>query len=1298
MATVFGIQLTNRLNTATVRRPFHPRRYDSYITTFTTQPGINQLFRAVDYDPVDHTATFLQCNPPLNAWNPSPQFNPSDLPLGQWRRWLTDRCRALATTLQRHFPLVVNAPRLVNPIVIGMVTSAFLNSESIHLYLPYLFYDPGVAPILHSILQVDQQFSHSTFVVNKVLYTPAGVKYLALRFYDPSSPSAPCSFGKHVPSYALVAYYSDETSRLSAIHRYTGGQLILEHFDQPTYAPHLIIPRLGSPIGYGASSPNQGDLLLVESVIDAFRQNSSSGPSTAVARIDQTYHPVMNCQPADMTLLSSRLLNLALMAVQGCQTVSPMSNDPPMSEVNGFLSRVMSPGDPQLLAAYRADYEQIWRNSPFPIGANPRYQSVRQVNRFSLGTVTHVPNSSQPLQFLPQYRNANVTKANGLASYNTQRLLPIAIYHGHAVTGGTYFTSRNISGDPAAPWPIANLPPLPPLYFSAESRTRRELLSRLRHPSDRSLLKDTANFNFLATLLNSATNDPVLYEGFSLAYLGAASTHGDVHEPLILDALRLGSIPGVPIPSKIGQFGYDVESGSLMDTTLASPTGTYGVVYSDVDQVEDAGDRIDLADRAAIATMLTALNMTTAGGVTVLKINFPTVAMWTQLFHRFATMARELHIVKPLIVNSVEVYVIFSGRANDGNLTPSPALHQYLIELFARATNLMSVMRHVPLLVDVDDGTSSLGINACRQYSPDLPLAVATPDLQSLAYQLATIVPSTSYMSKEDFDGTSALTFYGKRTFLSALRLARLRNIPLPATTALRHQSRLTGPPSFQLFPVKPASVNQLMAACYNFILHAALQAVAPPRLIDCGTGPEARILSIVPAATDLLMVDQRPSAEAITSFNPALVSYVMADFMDPAFWNNRQTNAITSIFSFGAACAAANLDLIAGLTAFLQSTRLTGAGHFWLQLNSPLSPLVDIPGLITIDTRRAMYSFNGGQRQEPYALPDAILAAIRVVYPNATFTWLTPSPSMDWIEYVLGLGSAIDFDTIQTVRDYGLLTPILHVDLTQPPMVVPIPLVVGVQAVLQVAAPTNQTTVVGSIAGVQVFTGDIAASQSTIGPIQFQWDVANLRWDITLTPNQAGVLDVHVVDGPANLNRGSTNINLPPATIVIAAVVNPDFTNQGNDAAIQCDMYYRLGVFVSVAGVYQPVNLERAVIMMINNVRTLHYVHDLSDNHVLMYVCDIGDNTIGRSIAHPLADIFRIQFPNNVPLLASPPYPNASGRLMLNGQNYLDLDPLPPVLPPAVVLQQLSTAVQTGRDTVEVPVARTRMWSCKTS
>ncbi|AQU42725.1 VP1 [Fall chinook aquareovirus] len=1286
MAAVFGIQLTNRLNTASVRKTYYPQRYDHYITNFTTSTGINTLFRPINFNTLTHDAPLVQLYPPLNAWTPAPEVYPSDMSLFDWKDWLTDRTNALSVALQSVYPLVPNARRRVNPIVIGMVTSAFMNSESIHSYLPFLFYDPAVETPLSYIVDVNRTFSLTTFTEDNVLYTPAGIKFAPLYQYDTDDPNSVCTYGKHVPNYATVAYYETETARLTAIAKHAGGQIIMEHFDRPTYAAHLVIPRLGSPTGYGSSAPRQGDLLMVESIIDCLRQNASAGPSTAVARIDQAYHPVMNCDPMDIVTLSGRLLNLALIVTQGCQTPLSLPSDITMRQVNSFISQVMSPGDPQRLVEYRADFKLIWVSSPFPAGANTRYRPRPGRVPFVHGGITHVPDSERALQFLPQYRRATVTKPNSQASYEEQQLLPLSIFHGHAITAGTYFTNANITGDPTAPWPVATLPPMPARYFSSASKTRRELLSRLRAPSDRSYLKDQANFGFLASLLNPINNEPLLREGLSIAYLGAASTHSTANQPLIITDLEQGLVPGVPIPSKISQYGYDAESGALMDATQASPTGTFGLVYSDVDQVEDAGDRIQIAERVAIDTIYTALQMTTMGGVTLAKVNFPTPAFWTTLFARFPTMARTMHILKPMIVNSVEVFIVFAGRANDGALTCSPALHQYLTELFARVVNVMRVMVHVPLLGESDDGQSSLGINACRQYSPDLPVAGVTTDLQSLAYQLATVVPSTSFLARQAFDGTTAVTFFGKRTFLSNRRMERLQDIPLPITTAIGHQSRFTGPPSYQLFPTKPASVTQLMASAYNFIMERQFVVTANLRLLDCGTGPESRIIPLVPLTTDLTMSDTRPTAEALHAFPQNTTAYVQADFMDPPFWAQRQTDCISAIFSLGTAFAARSQTLIQGLTAFLNMSQPAGSNHFWLQLNVPLSGIIDIPGLIAIDARRMEYSFNGGQRVEPYDLPDPVIAAVRAVYPNATCSWLTPSPTLDWLEYVIGLGSSLSFDDIATVRAYGLLTPILHIDLTQPPVIVPVPLVVGVQAVIQVASPANTTTVIGMIAGIQVFSADGTGSTSTLGPVALVWDLANLRWDITLTPNQAGLLDLHLIDGPATLNRGSTLIALPPPALRVTFPPAPDFTVNGNDAAVRCHPFYRLGVFISVNGTYQPVNPERASVQTVPAGRILHYVLDLSDNHVLMFLCDIGDNQIGNYIAFPLAHLFTTVFPANAPLFASPPYPSASGRLILAGQPFMDLDPLPQVLPPGVVQQQLSVAVQTNRPTVLLP------------
>ncbi|AAL31496.1 putative guanylyl/methyl transferase [Chum salmon reovirus CS] len=1288
MATVYGIQLTNRLNTATVRRPLRLRRYDSCITTFTTPNGISQLYRALDFQPTSFQASILQTFPPLNAWSPSPQFVPDDLSLSQWKEWITERMRALATVLQRAHPLVANAGREVNPITIGLITSSFLNQRPIDGYLPFLFLARNARDPIAPLVTVDITFSDDTYVSRHVLYTPAGLKYLTLSSYDPTKPSSICTFGKHIPLYATAAFYPDETARLTILHRYNGGPPLIEHFDQPTYGPHVLIPALGSPEGYDTHL-NICRLLLAEGLLDSFRLNASAGPSTAVARIDQTYHVVMNGSPDDHTQLATRLSNLSLLAVQGCQMTVQVADHPTMSDVGGFLVRLQGPGDPQRLIAYRTDQILIWQASPFPFGNNARY--VRRPGRvpFTIGTTTYVPDTKTPLPFLPQYRQATVNKNNAQDSYELNVLPSLPIYSPFALTGGAFFQARDITGDPANVWPVNTLPGLPRDYFSIQSRQRRELLSRLRSHSDRSYVKDVHNISFASTVLNPVNNQIVLSEGFSMAYLGAASTHGTTDEPLIIEALKSGTVPGVPIPSKISQFGYDVANGSIMDATLAPPTGTFTFVYSDVDQVEDAGLSIVATNRAAVAVTNIALSMTTAGGLTVVKVNFPTPAFWTQLFRNHATDARALYILKPLIVNSVEVFLLFVSRATAGNLVSSPALRQFLVQLFDRSTSLSEVMAHVPLLGDVDTGVTTLGFNACRLYSPDLPTVNITPEIQTLAYQLATIVPSTSFIAREDYDGATAVTFYGKRTFLSRNRLDRLVDVPVPATNAINHQTRFTGSPVYQLFPTNPAPVTQLLWLARTTGLYtASWPRLLLSRWLICGTGPECRILSLMPPATSVTMIDSRPPAESLAAFNPAMNQYIVGNFLDPAQWVANPHDSLTAIFSLGAAFAGAGQDLVVGLTAFLRLIQPSNVQHLWLQLNTTLTSTASLPGLIEIDTRTGQYIFNGGQRTEPYAAPDAILAAIRLVYPAATTSWLTASSTMDWTEYVIGLGSSMSLDDVSTMISYSGLTPILHIDLTQRPMDVPVPLVVGVQAVIHVAAPVQQTTVIGSMAGVQVFTADGVNAPSTIGPLAVVWDPVLSRWDLTITPNQPGVLDVVVDHNGVLLNRGSTTIALPPATIVITfpQAANRDFTNAGNDAAVVCDAFYRLGVFVSVNGAFQPVNPERAAIVTAANARVLHYVYDLSDNHVLMYVCDITDNNIGRNVALPLADIFQTLFPNNTPLLASPPYPSASGRLMLNGQLFVDLDPLPPVLPPGVQIQALSTAIEPARQTAEVP------------
>ncbi|BCG62297.1 VP1 [Hirame aquareovirus] len=1287
MTTVFGIQLTSRLNTATVRRPPNLLRYDSYITTFTTPTGVSSTFRPIDFNSLTHSATVLQTYPPLSAWVPSPQAIPTDLELYQWREWITDRFRQLAILLQQHHPLVPNASSLVNPIVIGLITSAFLNSESISPYVSYLFLPRHAPGLLTSLVSIDKEFTRDTYSKAGALYTPAGVKYLTLYGYDPIKPTTPCTYGKHIPGYATVIFYSDVSSRLDALHSSRGDQPILEHFDQPTYAPHLLVPRLGSPTGYGSSSPTQSALLLGEGLIDSFRQNASAGPSTAVARVDQTYHPVMNIDPTDTKTLIGRLTNLSLLVTQGCQSVSTYAQDPDMATVNDFLAKVMSPGEPQRLIPYTPDFKYIMRQSPFPIDGNPMYLPLFRATDFIIGTTTGVPDVDFPLRFLPQYRNATVPIQAALDSFNEQKLSPIVVHHGYAVTGGCYFTSRNITGDPQYPWPVARLPDIPRDYFALEKRQRRELFSRLRSPGDRSLVKDTANFNFLATLLNPVSSQPMLDQGFSMAYLGAASTHHDELQPLIIRQLLDGLVPGVPVPSRIVQLGYDSVNGSLLDATRHSPTGTFGLVYSDVDQVEDAGTRMDLADRAALATIATALQMTTMGGVTLIKINFPSRDFWTQLFHQFATSSLTLHVLKPLIVNSIEVFLVFGGRVNNGNLQCSSSLHQFLTTMYARNQAVHDAMGSIPLLGQPDDGTSSLGIVACRQFNADLQDVRITSDVQSLAYLLSRIVPSSSYLSRQSFDGPTAITFYGKRTFVSERRASRLTDIPLPITTTIAHQSRFTGPPTFNLFGTKAAPVTQLVAAAYNQIISLVTEDVVGMRLLDLGTGPEARILSIVPDNVHLTMVDTRPASESMGAFDPAFYVYERDDYTRPGFWAGRQSDAISAIFTLGAAAAATQVTLLDLIRNLLPQMIASGARRLWLQMNAPLAGTSDLDDLIRVDTRRELYIFNGGQRTEPYALPDRILQEVLAIVPNATCSWTTTNDSLGWLEYVIGLGSPVDLDSISIMRAYSTYTPILTIDLTQPPMVVPVPLVVGVAGVMNVAAPSNLYGVIGTIGGVTVLDASAAGVTSTLGPTNAIWDPIASSWRITLTPNQAGTLHVTVTDDSVIfLNRGSTHIALPPPTIQVTFPANPDFTVTGNDAQIQCHPYYRLGVFTNNSGSFNPVNPERASVEVLNNQRSLHYVHDLSDNHVLFYLCDITDTVVGGNIAHPLGHIFNIVFPRNVPVRASPPYFGASASLTVNGAPFLVLDPLPTVLPPNVIISPLSTAIQPGKPTVILP------------
>ncbi|QBC40929.1 VP1 [Marbled eel reovirus] len=1292
MAAVYGIQLVTKLNCPRTRREYHPLRYDYCIQLLNSTPGTHPVYRPLTYDPRTKHATLLQVYPPLNAWTPSPSLRLDDWYYETWQTWIAERLATLSNVLRAEYPLTERASSLVNPIVFGAIVSRFLNSDSFDAFIPHLFFVPLQDTPVSAILKVPGQWSPDFVVRDGILTVPAGVKYIALGGYDPSDPTVPSTFGKHYGGYAQVKFYTDDSARTKALSDLRGGPPVLEHFDNPTYGSHLLVPLNGSLNGYGPLHVSQASLLMLESVYDCFRSNAIGGGATAVSRVDQCYHPVQNFAPGNQREMFSRLVNLALLVTQGAQLEMDTPPDPSMQIVSSILTRLMAEGDPQVWIPFRQDYKIIANISPFQPGLNPRYEIINVRMPFELGTYTPVPDASQPLRVLPQYRQATITLRAADAAKHDAELLPLAIDHGTMITGGLHFAKVDVTAD-AQPYPVRGLIDFPADYFAPPNQTRRELFSRLRAPADRSLLKDTAIFNFLATLVDVVTATPFLSPGYSLAYLGASSAHSSSDSPLIIDALQKGQIPGLPPIGRVAQFGYDVVHGAIADATQPLPTGTFSLVYSDLDQVEDGGFDLAEANRLAVSMTRVALQMTTMGGLTVVKVNFPTVNFWTGMFMRFATAAMQFFVAKPMIVNSAEIYLIFGGRTTVGRIHPTAALQRFLAEHFTRIASLDVAMEDVPLMGQPDDGLSALGIDSIRLFDPEFSDVRNTTGNAALAALLTATVPSSIYLTRQTIDGPVITTFYGKRTFLTAQRRLRLVSAPLPITRQITHQRRKTTSPLYKLFPGTPAPVTQLVAAGYNATMSDMWSRYAPLNILDLGTGPECRVIALSPHNVPLTMVDTRLPAEALHAFDPLLVSYLTQDYVSPAFWANRFADTVSAIFTLGTAAFASGQALVPFLNQLLPHIATAAPRYIWLQLNAPLGPIESIPGLIDIDEVANTYRFNKGERVEPYATPDALMAAVLGAFSNATLTWIALPPELSWLRYVIGLGTSFDLSDVSTALAYSRLTPILMIDTVNPPIrvVPPNPIVNDrLYLIINVGANTDRVSILQN--GLEMATGANNNIQSIMGDAALQYNPALAAYELNITPSIAGVFEVSLEDANNVITpHGSFTVSTPPTDITVTMPLILDFSIAGNLAAIACHPYYQLAPFYLVDGTLTRVNPEKARVITGNGGRDLHFVFDLADNHVIMYLCDVDGTSIGTHIRYPLADIYNQVMPNNVMVRASLPYPGGKARIELGGVPFLDLANLPPVLPQNVTESQLSTAIDATLTTFDLPAGAYR-------
>nr|AGR34044.1 guanylyl transferase/methyl transferase [Grass carp reovirus] len=1239
---LFGLRLSEKLNAPTEQQIIKRKTYGDIIRILsgkTSEPG----WRIVQHDKKSGVGT-IRLYPPFNGWTPRILSGAQDWTISTWVRWLENRAQKFCEYLLSQHTLQGYAWRIVNGIVLADMLGSFLNGESCLDLMPLLLLDNEDSPLLGRLK--GRTFPWSTTMEGTADYvlTVAGVKYIRAlpAIGDSMGYEWTCTFGKHIPAYAKVAYYDTEFSRNSAIRDHSTSVSLLEHYDTPSMAPHIVIPsRVSLATGFG-SLISVDELLLLESAIDGAMQNANAGRFQAVLRRDETYW-VVNSKISTRDLsLQSRLRQLGWMIANGFSFERQWPTQATETMVKELIGDLMGPGEPFNAMTAGISYIPLFRDSPSVMDTvnERRYKRTQVRSGRPSGSTPAQKDSDVPLRWQPQWSDISTQTLDDDDDYQ-HALVKGKVYKlGVGFSGGAFIrTWSSSSGGMVIR--DDDMPELPLEYFGVQQQHRRSIFSQLRKTGDKSLLKDAAVLQFVSTVMDPHAGEPVLKDDFSMLYLGASNIHTSSNEPLILDRLRKGTVPGVPGTTHITQMGYEVVHGPVIDARKPIPTGTYTLVYSDVDQIVNGGEDMVAATETAKRVTLVALSCTTLGGITVVKINFPNRRWWTVFFNTFRQSARDYALVKPMIVNNVEVYLVMMHRTMSGNLTPTANLRLFLGQLMTRYREIDTVMQAIPTPNQSDSDTALIGMSTIQLFGTEAVVKTCNRGNRAITVLANRTGGTQLTFGIENFGGSNSLTLCGRRSLLSDRRLRRLKELPMTDLSSLSFQHR-TAPfvtPSF--FFDRPADGFSVLAAGYNAIQRS--MDWTGLKVLDLGTGPECRCLSLFPADTPVEMIDIRPAVERMDIWETD-TTYHEADFLLPTIWNMTTATACTAIFSLGNAAGFRNTPLLTVLQNVMDECKRKGIEKMLFQLNCPLTSKRLGRDWLQINTKKKTFTFPTLSRVEPYSTADEVEKAIRNTFPNAAYSWITLSDTLGWIATATLGGMQLDMSILDDVLLLSEYLPLMLIDTRTTGITATGQLVVNQQTQLTIPVPGRDASIRMLLQDVLVAEGGGLKLWSQDGTLTQQYQDSPSAYIWTWTPSTVGVHSINVGDiGHGQVLCGTVNVGAPDAHTVVTYGDTIDYTEAGNVATIAVDLYYRVDVFYHDGEEYKLVNPSRACVKYNNGAPELNFIADFSNTAVVMLLCDVTDGVIGQEVFVRLNKLHTLQFPTTEPLIISDVLPNES-------------------------------------------------------
>nr|QJW82756.1 lambda C capping enzyme [Corvid orthoreovirus] len=1274
MAQIRGLRLSNLLTVPQVQSPLVRLTYDDLLKRLTLQetPWI-PLHNPSINDPVCVQLLF-----PLQALLSDRWLTPRPDNFKDWTTWMKDQLYAISTTLLRDLPIADNHGAFVNPIIANAVVAGHFSCTPYHHLIPHLMLK--VDPVTDIIAAGVTLPGHFWFHAKGVIASVPGLKYITFANYS-FADDDPCLFGKHETPYAMAYYHDDRNLLLSFAENLPYTDTPLMHLDRPSYGDHILVPSGSVVNASGSTLYTMTSWIVAETALDQLIANNLSSNRRPMLRLIQSMLCVRSPFFDTKETVEYALIALANSAVSGHQLTFGISKRPTCAEVRTLMAQLSDTTKPITTPTPVPRKFVLYQNVEWDYPDSVRLYLTKSGPYFSgsTGSVTYTKDVPASIAWQPQFDPGTLFPLDVcMSKLQSAITLPIQTSYGNAWSGDAYFTFGICKRDVLS-YPLNVLPQFPSEYFSQAHQNSRAKFSSYRAVKDRSFAKDSANIRFISGIVKG-NGERYLRDGITVAYCGASGTHPD-DQPTIIKPWMNGNLQNAFRPLRVRQFGWEVTRGTILDVELPIASGTFGYVYSDVDQVQIGCDDLSQSDKH-FATQLDSLTHLIAphGSLTV-KCNFPTRFVYHYVFSVVSAQFDAVAVTKPMISNNLECYFHFLGKFTQSQAPfgPSSDIVSFFRQQYTRyqaIVDAFTIIPHRGSAVSLDDPLSGVSINFVDALSLQ-----EQDDVQALsAFSLLSSVPTMRIASHPYFDSY--------RTNLAGLVTPDSRNLLLragfcprvyPSTINVQTRSITTSPP--KIFD-HVASHWTLLSMFYNYQL--SLFRPQSGYWMDLGTGPECRMLSIVDSDVPLIMVDTRPPIYPMNCWKSP-TEYLQLNYLDHDVVAQRPPEILSAVLTLGAAAADSGLSLSNVLTTLMDQTLANLVNKVIFQLNCPLDDHLEVSSsILKVDRRRKVYSFVDLGREEPFLDVDEVVNLVRTKYNDAVLEIRCADYDLSWLMQPFSNGVGLTSAALSTATALSKYCPlfIIHTDIKA--AIFSANPVVSREMTITVNDYDPSVHYVVEQNGVELLRYSSGVLSSIVDVSSAVAD--NRTLTIRMTPTNVGMITVTRVNGVTD-PLGSIQIQAPDPSVITVWPRNIDVTDAGTNVDVYVDDWFELRVFYEIKGVLYPVSDDKYDFRrnsMWHNRRTLNIILDRADAFYSFYLADVQSGVPASYIKHQLHDLSVPVWPNDSWTFLSPP--SHSDYVIQTDEGPIPLYPPFDVYPSSWYLSDVPTSADASLPSFLVP------------